>query len=180
MAPFAPFLSDVVYRNLTKEESVHLSTWPSANSKVKDQKSKLIEDMEEVRKIVEKIHAARKLANIPVSQPLAKVTVGGPEITGELLQLIKDEVNIREIKFVKGGERVELDTKITPELEEESKARKLIRKIQEERKNMGMDLTQKVNVTSDWLPNDIKLLQRIMQKALVNKLSEGEFAVRKI
>ena len=45
---------------------------------------------------------------------------------------------------------------------------------------MGMDLTQKVNVTSDWLPNDIKLLQRIMQKALVNKLSEGEFAVRKI
>ena len=45
--------------------------------------------------------------------------------------MIKDEVNIREIKFVKGGERVELDTKITPELEEESKARKLIRKIQE-------------------------------------------------
>lgn len=182
MAPFAPFVSDVVYRNLTKEESVHLADWPEVKLPPKTDQSlaeNLIEDMKNVRQIVEKIHAARKLANIPVSQPLAKVTVGGRGVTGELLQLIKGEVNIREIKFVKGEEKVELDTTITPELEEESKARKLIRKIQEERKNMGMDLTQKVDVTTDWLPEDIKLLQRILQKALVNKLTVGEFSVRK-
>jgi hypothetical protein len=44
---------------------------------------------------------------------------------------------------------------------------------------MGMDLTKKVDVTTDWLPEDIKLLQRILQKALVNKLTVGEFSVRK-
>ena len=30
-APFAPFLTDEIYRNLTGEESVHLSLYPTAN-----------------------------------------------------------------------------------------------------------------------------------------------------
>ncbi|MBP9732635.1 MAG: class I tRNA ligase family protein, partial [Candidatus Magasanikbacteria bacterium] len=28
LAPIAPFLSEEIYRNLTNEESVHLSIWP--------------------------------------------------------------------------------------------------------------------------------------------------------
>lgn len=180
IAPFTPFTADAIYTNLTKEESVHLSDWPDSSKKTDD---KLVVEMKEVRKIVEMIHAARKLAGIPVSQPLAKVKVVGEsikELDKELIDLIKDEVNIREIEFTKGEEKVELDMKITPELEEEAKSRKLIRKIQEERKNMGLDLTQKVDATSDWLPRDEKLRHRIMQKALVNKLSLGEFKIKKI
>ncbi len=180
IAPFTPFTADAIYTNLTKEESVHLSDWPDSSKKTDD---KLVVEMKEVRKIVEMIHAARKLAGIPVSQPLAKVKVVGEsikELDKELIDLIKDEVNIREIEFTKGEEKVELDMKITPELEEEAKSRKLIRKIQEERKNMGLDLTQKVDATSDWLPQDEKLRYRIMQKALVDKLSLGEFKIKKI
>jgi isoleucyl-tRNA synthetase len=179
IAPFTPFTADAIYTNLTKEESVHLTDWPSINA-LPAQADKLLEDMEEVRKVVEKIHAARKMAGIPVSQALAKVTVSGSDFSEELLQLIKDEVNIKDIEFIKGEEKVELDTKITPELEEEAKARKLIRRIQEERKNMGMDLTQKADVVSDWLPEDKRLRQRIILKALINKLTLGEFTVKKI
>ncbi len=72
-----------------------------------------------------------------------------------------------------------MDTKITPELEEEAKARDLIRKIQEERKNMGMNLTQKINVYTPWLPKNKDLVEKIKKKTLTEDLREGEFKVEK-
>ena len=51
----------------------------------------------------------------------------------------------------KGELRVELDTKLTPDLIAEGKARELVRKIQLKRKDLGCRLTEKVQVTlSDW------------------------------
>jgi isoleucyl-tRNA synthetase len=183
LAPFTPFLAEVIYKNLTKEESVHLAEWPKISTKSTAHGAETIEQMRQIREVVEKVHAARKEAGIPVRQPLAKATVyskskgESKRWNREIIDLANDELNIKELVFATGEDKVELDTKITPELEEEAKARELIRKIQEQRKLMGIDLTQKIVVTTPWLPLDKKFVQKISAKTLASKLSTGEFSV---
>ncbi len=89
-------------------------------------------------------------------------------------QLIQDELNVKEIEFVRGqGDlKVELDTEITEELKQEAEARDIIRKIQEERKNLGTSLTEKVNVTLPSWPEEFE--DYIKKKALVNRLNHGD------
>jgi len=136
--------------------------------------------MVNIRATVEKVHAIRKEKAIPVRQPLAMLnTVGLFDSPGkDLFKYLMDEVNVKEWIYKKGKEsKNTLDTKITPELEDESKARELIRKIQEERRALGMKLTQRVNVASPWLPMDKKLVQRVKAKTLTSNLTKGDFKV---
>ena len=80
LAPFAPFIADIIYKNLTKEESVHLTNWPDINLKLKTEDLKLVEDMQKVREIVEKAHSQRKEKGIPVRQPLRELIVSKSDI----------------------------------------------------------------------------------------------------
>ena len=99
-----------------------------------------------------------------------------------LEKLIKDEVNVKSVGWgkLKGTElKVELDTKITPQLKEEAETRKLIREIQVARKKLGIGLDEKVNVTSSWLPDDAKLISRLKTTTLAAKLQKGKFGVKK-
>ena len=179
LAPFLPFITEIIYKNLTKKESVHLSIWPEF---LHDIDKSLILEMKNIRSIVEMVHSERKTKNIAVRQPLNKLTIINYQSKNDaLVQLIKDEVNVKNIEFVKGkGDvKVELDTEITPELEEEAKTRELIRKIQQERKEMGISLDQKVILVNPWLPKNNILLQIIKDTALVSHIDIGEFNVTK-
>ncbi len=182
LAPIAPFISDSIYKNLTEEESVHLADWPLSNSKLTTQNSKLINDMKMVRKIVEMGLSVRKDAGIRVKQPLSSLTVLGTDesILDEALHfLIKDEVNVKDVKFEKAKElKVDLDTKITPILEAEGKARDIIRMIQEERKMLSTALDEKVDV---FLPEwPVMCEEEIKRKALINELLNGDFKVKRL
>ncbi len=179
LAPIAPFISEEIYRNLTTEESVHLSDWPTAGEVNED----LIEQMKFVRKIVESGLAQRKEKQIKVRQPLAKLTIllgkDAVKFKDEMDFLIKDELNLKEIVFEKGSDaeetRVELDAYITPELKAEGEARGIVRQIQEERKRLGTKLDEKVNVTLPEWPE--AFIDYIKQNALVEKLEKGESLV---
>lgn len=178
LAPFTPYLSEVIYQNLTKEESVHLTDWPKAG-KVNE---KLIIDMKIIREIVEDAHSIRKEKQIPVRQPLLSLSVEYPGSVPEktLHTYIKDEVNVKNISIKKGSKlKSKLDTNITPELKEEAKARELIRNIQVERKNMGVNLTQKINVLSPWIPLSNTVIQKVKDKTLTENLAKGKFRVTK-
>ena len=182
LAIFTPFVSEEVYRNLTKEISIHLSDWPPPVLKIENSDLLLLKQMKVVREIVEKVHGSRKEAKISVKQPLAKVTVYGAlsntrELGNELLQLAKAELNIKAVEFKKGKEKVVLDTKITRELEEEAKIRELIRMIQDERKNMGLKLTQRTLVSTVWLPSNLELVDKIQRKTLSRLINGKEFKV---
>ena len=133
--------------------------------------------MQKVRQVVEKAHAERKAKAIPVRQPLTSYTTESKAPTDDLDNLLMEEINAK--KIIWGDKNEGFDTAITPELEEESKARELIRKIQEERKSLGMNLTQGVVVAGPWLPKDKKLVQRIKDKTLASKLTLGDFKVTK-
>jgi isoleucyl-tRNA synthetase len=144
LAPFVPFVSEEMYRNLTGEESVHLTNWPGVQE---DRNTGLLAQMEQVRTICEQGHALRKINNLKVRQPLTKITID-KDLSEDLLQLIKEELNVKEV--VK-GDKVELDVNLTPELVTEGKARDLIRDIQDARKAAGTALDEKVVVElPDW------------------------------
>ncbi len=180
LAPFLPFLSEIIYTNLTKEDSVHLTEWPVIDYKPD---SELIETMRKVRLVVEKAHSERKLKGIPIRQVLSKLEVTNLYIDNEdIVKLIKDELNVKEIVFIKGkGEvNVKFDTKITPDLEEEAKTRDLIRKIQQKRKEMGISLNEQIYLKNLWFPKNNNLIEKIKKTCIVSKYSIGDFEIEKL
>jgi isoleucyl-tRNA synthetase len=100
MAPFAPYLSDVLYQNLTGRESVHFADYPVAEEKYIE--PVLEEEMQTIIDIVSLGRAARNDCQIKVRQPLSALYV--PEkvkpVVERMLDLIQEEINIHEIKYV--------------------------------------------------------------------------------
>ncbi len=141
MAPFTPFFAEYLYQEAGgKLESVHLEDWPKAG-KVD---SKLVDSMNTVRSISSRGLEARMAAKINVRQPLSKLKVQSAKckvLNAELVQIIKDEINVKEVEAAASLEKeVELDTAMTPELREEGDLRELIREIQDLRKEAGLSV----------------------------------------
>jgi isoleucyl-tRNA synthetase len=147
-APFLPFLSEYVYQELRikgDKESVHLVDFPKVNQKLIDRK--LEKQMTETRRIVALALGQRAYFKIKVRQPLQKLKIKKLAFKAkkELLELIKEEVNVKEIIFdPKIKKEIELDTKITPLLKEEGMVRELIRQIQEMRKKASLKPKDKI------------------------------------
>lgn len=175
LMPFTPFLADMIYTNITGEGSVNLAEWPEVNTpEVID--TKLIEMMAHVRKICEMGHAIRKSQSLAVKQPLSAVIISGPKIglenNLELLQLIKDELNVEAVEFNEAKELlVDLNLELTPELVAKGKIREVVRAIQEARKLAGCQMDEMVSVIlPDW-PTQYE--KEIKQKTLVKDLEKG-------
>ncbi len=145
MAPFTPFLAEQLYAALDAHadggtESVHLEEWPDSRlTPVED--VVILSDMMETRRIVSLALEARAKAKIKVRQPLAKLVVKTTTLENkqEYLDLIRDEVNVKEIEFdTEIVDEVVLDTDITPALQEEGNVRELVRAMQDQRKKAGL------------------------------------------
>lgn len=177
LAPFTPFMTEEMYKNLTAKESVHLSEWPEQISNIKYKKSKLlIENMEMVRKICELGHAARKVANTKVRQPLAKITVKNiaKKPSKEYEQLILEELNIKSVEWKKGkGElAVKLEIKLSQSLKEEGEARDLVRRVQIMRKNEKMKLDDRITIFAPSWPK--KFESYILDKTIAKSIEKAE------
>ena len=99
IAPFAPFISDEMYQNLTGEESVHLAFFPKADENLIDEKVE--ERMDLVRTLVGLGRGIREKERIKVRQPLTEIMVDGKyeAIISDLTPLIKEELNIKTVVF---------------------------------------------------------------------------------
>lgn len=109
LAPFMPFVSDEIYRNLTGEDSVHLTDWPVANKAFIH--SELDQEIAVTRSIVKLGHAIRGKKKLRVRQPLAKVIVGLPHSVKPetvLLQqeVILEELNVKNLELLKDAGEV--------------------------------------------------------------------------
>lgn len=179
-APFVPFLSEEIYQNYAAGTlSVHLENWPRVNKKLINQK--LEKKMKKVREAVTKSLAERAKAKIKVRQPLSELRIKNYELRKEkeLLDLIKEEVNVKEIVFdSKIKEEVELDTKITPELREEGRIREIIRQIQEMRKTAGLKPKDKILLNYFGTDELNKILEKnknfILEEGKINNLTQKE------
>lgn len=153
IAPIIPFIADYIYKELKgAKESVHLCDWPKVSKKLINKE--LEKKMGKVREIVSLALQKRNEAGIGVRQPLQQLTINYKQLTEEFLELIKEEINVKEIVF---GKTIELDTKITPELKEQGIVREFIRQVQAERKKQGLTPKNPIKVYF----NDAKLKQII-------------------
>ena len=116
MAPFMPFLSEAVYRNLHRAaiaagaaESVHLTVWPKYNAQLIDRR--LIFEMDAVQQVVALGRSAREDSRIRVRQPLSRllISVGAGAGAGDAdaraaidkhRAHIADELNIKAVDFI--------------------------------------------------------------------------------
>lgn len=174
MAPWSPFVSDKLWRELTagmdEAKSVHLSDWPKAGKYKQD----LLSDMNNVRDVIRLGLARRAQAGIKVRQPLALATLvdvfNDNSQAATLSELVKDELNVKAVKVLRSGDLSEaeqknlwkdgldesadegfsvgvlLDTNITPELKQEGMVRDLIRLIQTKRKEAGLEVDDRIEL----------------------------------
>jgi len=141
LAPSMPFLAEDLYLKITggmEKESVHLENWPeNLVGELSSVENDILEKMKETRAVVSIGLEARAKSGLKVRQPLASLKVKSEKLKGntEYLDLIKEEVNVKEIIFDSAIETdVLLDSNISPELKEEGIMRDIVRAIQEMRK----------------------------------------------
>ena len=98
-APIIPYTTEELYRNLTGEESVHLSNFPKYNL---DYINESIETkMDLVRDLISLGRNAREESKIKVRQPISEAIIDGKnkEVIADLVELIKEELNVKEVVF---------------------------------------------------------------------------------
>ena len=111
IAPFSPFLTEDIYRNLNsigreEWESVHLASYPDPGEKeYRFIDVSLEERMRLAREVVSLCRSARNEAGLRVRQPLQRVTIVAKgrrrqEAVRMLENLILEEVNVRRVEFV--------------------------------------------------------------------------------
>ena len=101
IAPIAPFISEEVYKNLTGEESVHLTDYPVYDESYINEEIESRMDL--VRDLISLGRNAREEAKIKVRQPISEVIIDGKNesLISDLVDLIKEELNVKEVIFEK-------------------------------------------------------------------------------
>ena len=165
MSPISPFFSEWIYKNLTDairdnailnktalaSISVHLSNLTKSNENLID--ASLSQSMKLAQKACSLIHSVRKLNNLRVRLPLARVYVNASD-TGILTlldkasHLIKEETNIKEIITFDPKSGMLLFTKsVLPDLKKLGKA-------------LGPKINEVKGILTDLSQDDIALLEK--------------------
>jgi isoleucyl-tRNA synthetase len=183
LAPVIPYITEEIYQNLTKggkdrTESVHLTDWPKADKKLIDKE--LINSMRSVRDIVSFGLSARAKQGVKVRQPLNEIMVlSKNKLSGEMMELIKDEVNVKSVKVVETREKIfnskyelgndtkkenlqrasllaAVDLSVSRELREEGIARETVRKIQDMRKKADFEVSDRIEIYFETKDTELK------------------------
>lgn len=104
IAPFAPFTSDEIYTKLTGKDSVHLSNYPVYDKKLINEKIESRMDL--VRNLISLGRNIREEVKIKVRQPISEALIDdkNKKLIYDLVDLIKEELNVHEVRFIKDVE----------------------------------------------------------------------------
>jgi isoleucyl-tRNA synthetase len=161
LAPFIPYTAEELWQKLRAEGdalSVHLADWPTTGDTTAIDAA-LHEQMTQVREYISAGLAARKEHQIKVRQPLQSVTVPGKQLHTDLEELIRDELNVKQVKY-EPGSAVSLDIHIGTELRAEGFAREVMRTIQDMRKEAGCQVADKVYC--QWFSEDSEVTSALL------------------
>ena len=114
LAPFAPFISERIYRGLTAglssaQDSVHLCDVPLGDSTLRQ--PQLEEQLALVRTVIELGRKLRAQCKLRTRQVLASVLVittkqSDASAVNKFAQLIADELNVKKINFFRRGRKI--------------------------------------------------------------------------
>jgi isoleucyl-tRNA synthetase len=113
MAPFTPFVTDVVHEALTGGDSVHLRSWPAATGAYDPS---LAEQVALVRRLVELGRSARTASKVRTRQPLGRALVGAAgwdRLPEELRAQVAEELNVQSVETLAGGSEL-VDVAVKP------------------------------------------------------------------
>jgi isoleucyl-tRNA synthetase len=169
MAPFMPFIAEQVWQKVTgnnfsvDNKSVHLEKWPATEPA--DQA--ILEQMEVIRKVVEAGLAKRDEVGIKIRQPLPFYSTDLiKELPVDYIEIIKDELNILELRFGVN----ELGTEMTEELLMDGAKRELVRTINNLRKNAGLTIQDRIIVS--WNIAEADFIKPMAKKVFVESSSD--------
>ena len=158
MAPFTPHIAEEVYRHMDgKLLTVHMEDWPEADrSLIRDD---IEEAMSEVQELVEIIATERAKMGSKLRWPLKQVMICGGDSVRMFEDVLKQQGNVKDIAYITAdrmprdkepcsfnGGQIVIDFDVTPEIEAEGYARELIRRIQQMRKDMKLDVERFVDI----------------------------------
>jgi isoleucyl-tRNA synthetase len=100
VAPLLPLVTEEIYRGLTGVRSVHLTDWPEASALPVD--DSLVAAMDRVREVCSSASALRKAEQLRVRLPLSRLTVVSDDAVAlqPFLDLVRQELNVREVELV--------------------------------------------------------------------------------
>ncbi len=185
IAPFMPFVSEEMYRNLTNGLSVHLEELVDADG-LSDQEQESMNQMEAVRNIISAALAARVEAGVKVRQPLQSLTYDTDfALPEEMKETICDEVNVDEVKenVVSSDElkeksnmktSVHLDTTLTPDLKARGVAREVIRYGQTLRRKAKYELDDRITVVLKTDDEELKKMLESQREAILEALQADD------
>lgn len=98
-APLLPMTTEVIWRGVTGERSVHLTDWPEPGSLPAD--AELVAAMDQVREVCSAGSSVRKAHQLRVRLPLPKLTVAvdDPQRLAPFTDLIADELNVKAVEL---------------------------------------------------------------------------------
>jgi isoleucyl-tRNA synthetase len=107
LAPILPFVADRLWRTLVLDgpESVHLAGWPEVGQPDRA----LLDEIAEVRRVVELGRQARSTSGIKLRQPLRRLVVEGASLDGHVEE-VADELRVKAVELGR-VEAVELHVK---------------------------------------------------------------------
>ncbi|MBL7053855.1 isoleucine--tRNA ligase [Patescibacteria group bacterium] len=203
LAPITPFLAEEIYLSIKQDndvESVHLFSWPKADQQAisKDMEDK----MSLVREICEIGHSIRVKAGIKVRQPLSCVAIKSSKMTAELENLIKKELNVKKVDWVKKIPKskdwvmvddsdilMALNIKLTAELEEEGIIREVVRQVNSLRKKNKLTINDTIEIyyetTSQRIKEVIKknlgtLKKNTISSSILDRKISNDFSQKQI
>jgi isoleucyl-tRNA synthetase len=173
LAPLTPHISEEVYRHMGGTKlSVHMEDWVDCDDPLIS--DELERSMYLVQNVIEVIAAERAKMGSKLRWPLKQIFIVGEEGVNDSLSVFEDVLaqqgNIKKIVYsapdgVKGTEAVEfdggrmiIDFDVTPEIEAEGYARELIRRIQQMRKDMKLNVEQYINCDVNAEPRIVELI----------------------
>lgn len=182
LAPFTPFLAEELYHNLTgDDESIHLKDWLPAGE-VNEQ---VLADMARTRELINnglslRMKQDEHQASIKVRQPLQCAAYAGAKLAEYYEQIMAEELNVKEIRWVENLDEhladydvteglvkpeswIEISKHVTPELKREGLMREVIRYVQSARKKAGLQVDDRIML--HLATNDEQLRQALTEYA---------------